>query len=68
MDCSMALMRVSLLAMLRALKVQEDSHDSIFSRRRFQEECLIAESIRGAPRYLSGREAMEKPRIRAMLA
>jgi len=61
----MALIRISLLTMFRALKVQEVSWDSSLSRRSCQEECLRIESIRGAPRYLEGRVAMGNPKIRA---
>ena len=33
---------------------------------RFQDECFLAKSKRGAPRYFEGKEAIEKPRIRAI--
>jgi hypothetical protein len=29
----------------------------------FQVECLRAEAIRGVPKYLEGREEVEKPRV-----
>jgi hypothetical protein len=32
----------------------------------FQEECLRAESIKGAPRYFEGRGDMVKPKFLAM--
>ena len=40
---------------------------SIFSNNSLQDECLIVESVRGAPKYLEGREVVEKPRMRAIL-
>ena len=62
------MIRISLLGNFRALKVQEASLASNLSSSLIQEEFLMAKSMRGAPRYLSGREAMENPRIWAMLA
>lgn len=63
MEWRIALIRKILLAILRALWVQRKSLASSFSSKSFQEECLRAEAIRGAPRYLEGRRSMENPRI-----
>lgn len=65
-DYRMDLIRISLLAMFRALKVQEMSRDSSLLRRSFQEDFLRVESVRGAPRYLEGRAVGENPRMRIM--
>jgi len=51
---------------LRALKVHEEMRASNFSRRISQDECFKVEAVIGAPRYLEGRDAMEKPKILAM--
>jgi len=51
---------------LRTLKIHEEIHASNFSRRIFQDECFKAEAVIGAPKYLEGRDAIEKPRIWAM--
>jgi len=60
------LIKTNLPAMLRARKVHEESFDSNLSRRDRHEVCLIAESERGAPRYLEGRWEMVNPRIMAI--
>jgi len=48
------LIRMSLLVILRERKVQEESLVSRLSRRVLQEACLMAESMRGAPRHFKG--------------
>ena len=48
---------------LREWKVQEDILDSNLSRSPFQEECLIIESKRGAPKYFEGRVETVKPKM-----
>lgn len=63
MDCNTVLIKTRWLAMLRALKVQEEIQASSFSKSIFQDECFKAEAVIGAPRYLEGRAAIEKPRI-----
>jgi len=37
--------------------------DSSLSRRKCQEECLRAESVKGVPRYLEEGEAIKNPRM-----
>lgn len=62
----MALMRMILLAIFRALWVQRESLASNLSRRSVHEACFRADTIMGAPRYLEGSLAMVKPKIRAI--
>jgi hypothetical protein len=59
-------MRIRRPTILRDLKVEEAIFFSSLSRSSLQDECFITESIKGAPRYLVGREEMEKPKILAM--
>ena len=47
----------------REQKVQEESPLLNLLRRPFQEVCLRVESVRGVPRYLDGRDEIEKPNI-----
>ena len=59
-------MRTSLPAKFRALKVHEESFESNLSSSDLQDTYLIAESERGAPRYLEGRWEIVNPSTRAM--
>lgn len=67
-DWRTALIKTRRLAILRALRVQEERRASRFSKRILQDECFMAESVMGAPIYLEGRTAIENPRMRAMEA
>ena len=53
-------------ARFRARKVQDESFDSSLSRRDLQEACLMAESERGAPKYLDGKWDMVNTKILAI--
>lgn len=59
-------MSTARLAKFRALCDHRLRRDSSFSIILRQEECLMAETVRGAPRYLEGRVAIGNPRIQAI--